>query len=112
MAFPVLAGIPWLAAAIGAFFVALFQWLLNFLTRRVALVAAVVAIIAAVTVTFFAAIELLFAGISATAPEWVSTGATLVIPSNATACIAAIISAHVLKWAYSWQVRILQYKLF
>lgn len=112
MALPALAGIPWLAGVIAAIFTAIFTWVLKFFTKRVAIVVAAVGVIAAVTATFFAAINALFATIIVASPDWVGVAASMVIPSNASACLAAIVSAYVLKWAYAWNVRIIQYKLF
>lgn len=112
MPIPVLAGIPWLAAVLGGIFSSLFAYFANFLTKRLAITAAVVAVIVAVTTAFFAAISAIVGGISAAAPAEVSIAAGLVIPSNATFCISSYMSALLLRWAYQWQVRIIQYKLF
>lgn len=111
MPFPVLAGMPVLAGLIGGLFSSLFSWLVQFVTRRVAIVLAVIAVIATVTTAFFAAIEGLMVALSVVLPSQLVLAASLVVPSNASACFAAILSAHLLRWVYSWQVRILQYKL-
>ena len=112
MPLPLLAGIPWLAGVIGAFFVAMFTWLVQFVTKKIALVLAVVSVIALVTTTFFAAIHSVIAALSFVSPPFLSTAVSWVVPDNFTACVSAILTAHLLKWAYAWQVRILQYKLF
>lgn len=112
MPFPVLAGIPWLAGVIAGLFTALFTWLIKFFSKRVAVVVAIVGVIATVTAAFFAGINALLAGIVMAAPDWVGVAASMVVPSNTTACLTAIVSAYVLKWAYAWNVRIIQYKLF
>jgi hypothetical protein len=112
MPFPVLAGIPWLAAVLGGIFSSVFAYFANFLTKRLAITAAVVAVIVGVTTAFFAAIAAIVSGISAVAPEQVSAAVGLVVPSNATFCISAYMSALLLRWAYQWQVKIIQYKLF
>ena len=112
MPLPVLAGIPWLAGVIGALFASIFNWLLKFFTKRFAVVGAAVAVIATITSALFVAFEALFSAIVIVSPDWVASGAMLVVPSNANLCISTIVSAYLLKWVYSWQVRIIQYKLF
>lgn len=112
MPLPVLAGIPWLAGTIGGLFTAVFAWFANFLTKRFAVVAAVVAVIVGITTAFLVAINALAAGISVVVPTEVAIAAGLVIPSNASACMSAYFSALVLRWAYNWNVKVIQYKLF
>lgn len=112
MPFPVLAGLPWLAGIIGAMFTAIFSWFLQYVTRRFAIVLAVVSVIALVTVAFFSAINALILALEVTLPTQLFAAFSLVLPSNTTICLTAVVSAHLLRWVYSWQVRILQYKLF
>lgn len=39
-------------------------------------------------------------------------GMSLLAPSNAPACVTAVISAHTIRCAYAWQFLIIQYKMF
>lgn len=112
MAIPVIAGIPWLAGIIGGLFSAVFGYFTSFLTKRFAVVAAAVAVIVGITTAFFAAIQGLVSGLSIVAPEELSLAAGLVVPTNATACATAYMTALVVRWAYQWNVKIVQYKLF
>ncbi|RNL67199.1 DUF5455 family protein [Zhongshania marina] len=112
MAIPVLAGIPWLAGVIGGVFSALFAYIANFVTKRLAVSVAVVSVIIAVTTAFFVAVNAIVSGITIVAPPEVAIAAGLVVPSNATLCVSSYMSALLLRWAYQWNVKILQYKLF
>lgn len=112
MPIPILAGLPWLASAIISAFTAIFTWFTSYLTRRVALVAAAVVIIIALTTGLFAALEGLLAGLSYAMPSAITEGLALVTPSNLSLCLSIIITAHMLRYAYDWNVRIVQLKLF
>ena len=111
MPIPVLAGIPWLAGVVGYFFSKTFEFFLNHFTRRIALVVAGVAVLLTITATFFAAIQVLIAGLAVAMPPEVVLGAGMFIPGNADECMTAVITAHVIRYAYAWQYRIVQYKL-
>ena len=112
MAIPVIAGIPWLAGVIGGLFSAVFSYLSAFLTKRFAIVAAAITVIVGITTAFFAAINALVTGLAIVAPAELSIAAGLVVPSNATACATAYITALIVRWAYQWNVKIVQFKLF
>ena len=112
MALPILAGVPWLAGAIGYFFTKVFSFFLGHYTKRIAIVLAAVAVIATITIAFIAAVSALLSGLAIAMPSAVSTGIAMLVPYNADDCIGVILSAHALRYAYSWQVRIIQYKLF
>ena len=112
MPLPVIAGIPWLAGVIGGLFSAVFSYFAQFLTKRVAIVATVIAVLVAITTTFFAVIAGIVSALSVAAPPQVSVAASLVVPGNATACASAYMAALVARWAYQWNVKVLQYKLF
>ena len=104
------AGIPWFASLVGGLFATLVGFFAKFVTMRVAVMAAGVAIIITLTAGLFTALEGLMAGISYTIPAEIAGGVALVSPSNLTACTTIIISAHLLKYVYSWNVRIVQHK--
>lgn len=112
MPFPVLAGIPWLAGVLASLFTALFTWFLQFFTKRMALVLAAVAILAAITVAFFTLIQGVITGLSYALPPQFTVAVGWVVPSNAPLCVSAIMTTYFARWAYAWQVRIVQYKLF
>ncbi len=112
MAIPVLAGIPWLAGLIGGLFTALFSYFAKYLSKRFAVTVTVVSILVTVSAAFFVAINALIGGIVVAAPPEVAAVAGMILPSNTEACLTAIATAQLLKWAYVWNVKVIQYKLF
>lgn len=105
MAVPVLIGLPWLATLLGGLFTALLNFFTRFLSRRLAVVLIILAALATLTAAFFAAIGGLISGLSMAMPSFVALGLGHVWPANGQACIAAIASGHVLRFAYEWNVK-------
>lgn len=112
MPFPVLAGIPWIASLLGSFFTALFTWLAQYLTKRFAIVAAAVVVVISLTVALFSALQALVTGLGLVLPPEVLQGAALFLPSNTDTCITAMMTARTARYAYDWNIKIIQYKLF
>lgn len=106
----VLLGIPWLAAALGSILTSVIAWFATVFTRRVAIIAATITVITGLTVAFIAAIEGLIAGLTYVAPDL--AGAFVILPGNFSACISAMVTGKLLKWAYSWNISMAQMKLF
>lgn len=111
MALPVLAGIPWLAGVLGAAFTSVLQFFIKTFTKRFAVAAAVAVSLAALTLTFLAAITAAINGIHYVAPPAISQGMSLLLPSNLNQCLTAIVTAYTVRYVYSWQARIIQYRL-
>ena len=109
MPVPAILGLPWLATAIGSLFSGLFVFFAQYLTKRVAVIAAVIALVLASTLGMIALIESLLTGITYIAPDFQYVG--LILPSNFSSCLGACITARLAYWAYSWNTRIIQYKL-
>lgn len=106
-----IAGIPWLAGIIGSVFGSIFVFVAKFLTKRFALFAAFVVGLLALFAVFLGVITGLLGGLSYVVPaEWTQY-AGYVLPSNFKPCITAIMTAHIARYAFSWNTKILQYKL-
>ena len=105
-----LLGIPWLATAIGTFLTATIGFFASFLTRRLAIIAAVITVVISITTAFIAALEGLISGISYVAPDL--SGVFAILPGNFSVCVSAIITTKMLAWAYSWNITLAQMKLF
>jgi len=112
MPLPILAGLPWLAGVIGSLFTAIFTFVATYVTKRLAVTIAVTAVMLTVTLGFFVAIKALFTGIAYAMPANVVELAPILLPTNLDECLSALVSGRVLRWAYSWNVRIIQFKLF
>lgn len=111
MAIPVIAGIPWLAGLLGGLFTALLGYFGKFLTKKFAVVAALIALIVSATTAFIALITGLMASISAASPDFIGLAIQMVVPENAYACVSVMATARLARWAYEWNVKIIQYKL-
>lgn len=112
MAIQVIAGIPWLAGVLGGIFASLFTWLAQFVTRRLAIVVACISIILTLTVAFFAAVHGAITGLASISPPQLGLVLGFVMPSNFPSCLTVILTTHTLRWAYEWNVKIVQMKLF
>lgn len=108
---PILAGIAWLATALFSLITGLVAFLVGYLTKRFLIVAAAVVVIIALTAAMWAGLESLVSGITSSMPSAIQAGVNMMMPSNLTACIAIIIAAKLLKYAYDWNVRVVQMKL-
>lgn len=112
MPLPVIAGIPFVAGLLGGLFGSLLSFLAKFFTKKVALVFAAILIFTSLTSALFLALKLLVASVAVVTPDFVITAASLVIPDNAILCITVIVNAKLLRFAYDWNVKIVQLKLF
>ena len=77
------------------------------LAKKTLYATAAIASSIALTLAMAAAIQNLLAGIVHSLPAWVATGAFF-LPTNLSACIAAIISAKVFRFVYDWNMRNLE----
>lgn len=111
MPVPVLVGLPWLASLLGGFFASLFSFFATYVTKRVAIVAAAVIIIGTLTVGLFTALELLVDALTFVLPAEFTGMAGHFVPPIAPACVTAHTTARLLRFAYDWNVRVIQYKL-
>jgi hypothetical protein len=111
MPLPVLAGIPLLLTAIGGLFVSAFTYISLFISKKLILLTAAILIIAATTTAFFSALSSLTSSISFSAPPWYNLAVQLVVPENATFCVSAMLSAHLLRFAYDWNIKLIRMKL-
>lgn len=110
MALPALAGVGWLAGLVANAFAALLVFFGKFFTARMAVVATMIVAALALTAAFYVSIAGVIALISPVAPPFFSDAIGMFLPSNAKACISAILAAYVLRWLYDWQIKILGYK--
>lgn len=111
MPVPMILGLPFLASLLGGAFASLISFFGNFLTKRLALFAAMLTLLIAVTGTFILAIEGLISAVSYTLPSEYFNLIGLFLPSNFTACFSTIVTAKLLRWAYDWNVVLIQSKM-
>ncbi len=102
-----IAGLSWLGGVIASLVVAAITWFFQYAAKRILIATAMVAALSALTAAFWVAISAALGAISIATPSYFTQAVGLVLPSNTPACFAAIASAHVLKWVYDWQVKLL-----
>lgn len=102
---------PLLAGFIGSLIAALVEFFSLWITKRLAIVTALIVVAVTLTVAFMGAVKALIAGVTVAVPSAVVTGASFFLPYNSGACVAAVLAGHVLRWAYDWNIKTLQYKL-
>lgn len=111
MPVPVLLGIPWLAGVIASAFLGIFTWFMSYMTKRLAFVAAAIIVIVSLTTALFAGIHSLTAGLVYVLPAAITQSVGLFAPSNLSLCISVLVSAKMLRYAYEWNIKIIQLKL-
>jgi hypothetical protein len=112
MPIPVIAGIPFLASVIGGFFAAIVAYFAKFVSKRVAVLLVGIGFLVAATLAFISLIEGLMSSVAIITPPWLSLAAQLVVPDNLSTCVSVLVTARIARWAYEWNVKIIQMKLF
>lgn len=101
----------WLGTLIGSLLTGLITFFANYLTKRLAIIAAVVVSIGVVTAAFFVAILALMSSVVAVAPPYLTLAVSLIVPANLPFVISIWLSARLLRWAYEWNVKVIQFRL-
>lgn len=107
---PVLLGLPWLAAVLGSLFTGIVSFLATYVTKRIAIILAAIVALTALTATFIALIEAAVAAFSYSMPSAVAIG--MLVPADAPLLLAAYVAARLAFWVYSWNVKIVQLRMF
>lgn len=110
MPLPALAFVPFIASFLGTAFSTMVVFFTKFLSRRFALAFAMIALIVSLTVAFIAVLQGFVSLIEYAAPSYVTVAMALFLPSNFKACLSVAVSAKLAAWAYSWNVKMIQYK--
>lgn len=101
----------WLASFLGSIFSSVVAFFFQYMTRKLAITAAVIAAIGVLTVAFFAAVYSLISGLVVHAPDFIIVAASWVVPDNVPALISISLTARALRWAYEWNIKALQMRL-
>lgn len=89
-----------ITAALSSLFTVFVNFFVTFLTKRLAFNAAAVAVFLSLTTAFIFALRGLFLGISYAMPNEIVIAISWFMPSNASACIAAYLSAMTARYIY------------
>ena len=107
---PVLLGLPWLAAVLGSLFTGLVTWLAQFITKRVAVIVAAIVALTSLTATFIGLAEAALGGLSYAFPVAANLG--FMLPGDLSALAGSYAAIRLAHWVYSWNVKIVQLRLF
>ncbi|MCK5616646.1 DUF5455 family protein [Candidatus Pacearchaeota archaeon] len=77
-------------------------------TKRMAIQATVVVSVVALSTAVFVAIKLVIASIVLTTPSYVQQGLNMVLPSNFSFCVSALLGAKIVRWVWAWKVHFIE----
>lgn len=78
------------------------------LAKKTLFATAAIAAFLALTTAFVLVVKALLVGIVYVLPPWAASVAGLMLPSNFSVCISALISARVARWIYEYHVETLK----
>lgn len=104
---PIAAGV---LSAIGSAAASALGYFSAWSAKRITLVIAGVAAIAVAVTVFVSAITNALSAVAVTMPAEIQL-AFLFIPSNVSACVSAIVTAHVARWVYSLHLKAINIKV-
>lgn len=100
--------LPVLAAFLSSIFAQIVAFFTQWFSVRTAMQLGIISAVSALTILLFASIKGLMAGIIVIAPPSFNQAMSLIIPSNLPICFSAIVSAHVVRWVWIWQVHFIE----
>lgn len=100
-------GLAWLGSLIAGLFPMLVDFFARWVTKKTLMMAAYYAAYSALTAGVFSTVEVSISALSPSLPTNYHLAAGLMLPSNSYACLAAVITAYVVRWVYDYQVKLL-----
>lgn len=107
----IIIGVAFIATFLSQLVTTLFTSWLQVATKRFFIIAAVLAAMATFVAAFYAAISLTINSISLASPPFLSQAASLVVPDNFVTLVTIQITARLIRFAYEWNVKVLQWRL-
>lgn len=105
----ILAGLGWLFEQLLLALPMLVAWFATWMTKRVAIAAAMVVAFLALTTTFYGSVYAGMAGLAIVAPDGFSQAVGMFMPSNTYACVSLYLATQAVRWIYDVQLRVLNY---
>lgn len=106
-----LAGIIGLMSFIGSLFTRSVSVALEYSAKKLFIIASVLAILAGFVGAFYFAIKQTIESIALVSPPYLNQAASLCVPDNLPMIISLQITARLLRFAYEWNVKVLQWRL-
>jgi len=107
----IIIGVTFIATFISQMVTTLFTSWLQVATKRFFIIAAVLAAMATFVAGFFVAITSAINSIASVSPPLLNQAASLVVPDNFITLVTIQITARLLRFAYEWNVKVLQWRL-
>lgn len=104
------AGLAWLGGLLGSLITTVVTVFTKRVFWRLAILTAVVSGMALLTGGLMVAGHAAILGLATSMPSGASLGLSLFLPTNVGACVGAMVSARLLRWAYDWQIKFLTMK--
>lgn len=105
------AGLIGLITFIGSLFTRSVSVALEYSAKRLLVISSVVALMAVFVAGFYFAIKETMQAIAFITPPFFAQACSLVVPDNLTALVSLQITARLLRFAYEWNVKVLQWRL-
>lgn len=105
----VVAGVAWLGRVIWMALPWLVEFFAKWVTRRLAVAAAMVAAFLALTSAFYAMVYGVVSAVSVVAPPYFAQACSLFLPDNTYLCLSVIVTTYVIRWLYDVQLHVLTY---
>lgn len=106
-----LVGVALLSSVITKIFESVVSFFVERSAKRLLIIAALLVALGGLVTGFMRIISNLVSGIGTQLPPEISQFGGYILPSNTIICLSAIITAHLVRWAYEWNIKVLQWKL-
>ena len=107
----VIAGIFGLITFIGSLFTRSVSVALEYSAKRLIIIGSVVALMASFVAVFYFGIKSIIDSIALVSPPSLGIAASLCVPDNLPMIISLQLTARLLRFAYEWNVKVLQWRL-
>lgn len=104
--------LPWLAAAIAGLFFSLMQFFSKYVLKRFAIVLAVIGVTVTLTTGFFVAITSVTSAVVVFVPPEITVAAGWFLPNQTPTLLGLLFTCRLMRWAYEWHVKVVQWKLY
>jgi hypothetical protein len=107
----IIIGVTFIATFLSQMVTTLFTSWLQVATKRFFIIAAVLAAMATFVGGFYLAMRTIIESIALVSPPFLNQAASLVVPDNFVTLVAIQITARIIRFAYEWNVKVLQWRL-
>ncbi|WP_067222889.1 DUF5455 family protein [Marinomonas gallaica] len=101
--------LPALAAFLAGIFAQVVGFFAKWFTKNTAMQLGIITAVSSVTIAMVTAIKSLILSLNFVLPPMYIQAMSLIVPDSLPVCFSAIVSAKVVRWVWSWQVRYIEY---